>query len=359
MQGKQQPIKPAGSTARACLRSGNLFTAFAAIVTAIGCTKANDVDEPSESIAVAADQTESPIDYDSLERRLIKEPDYRSLKPLYGLLVFGRQAHLTMWVVLDDDTVYLDRNGNGDLTEPGERFDKEEDCQDIAVPGPDGKTRCVIMRFRSNRSLLVPRAWKVDEAKGVPRNLVVEVRVRGAPAFHEYCDMSAPSDDPQKAPLAHFDGPLTIGVQQVGWKVPARYALRKGENPPELCGCVVGTMSESQECWVVVESCHGYASRNYRFPRDVHPTADVEFPPLSPDDSPLKTSYTLGKFCCGAVFAGPIRVPDSVGIGSAKERRFDTWPAGAVRPSTIELPILDPSSPAGTAAPQKDRAQST
>jgi hypothetical protein len=40
----------------------------------------------------------------------------------YCLLVFGPNAKTRIWLVLDGDVLYVDRNGNGDLTEPDERF---------------------------------------------------------------------------------------------------------------------------------------------------------------------------------------------------------------------------------------------
>src|SRR5262249_38818786 len=46
---------------------------------------------------------------------------YRS-QPRYCLLVFGPKAEHRVWLVLDGDSLYVDRNGNGDLTEEGKRF---------------------------------------------------------------------------------------------------------------------------------------------------------------------------------------------------------------------------------------------
>ena len=36
-------------------------------------------------------------------------------------LVFGKEADTHIWLVLDGNTLHVDRNGNGDLTEPGEK----------------------------------------------------------------------------------------------------------------------------------------------------------------------------------------------------------------------------------------------
>ena len=59
-------------------------------------------------------------DLTQIDRKITREPTYRS-KPKYCLLVFGPEAKVRVWLVLDGDTLYVDRNGNGDLTEAGER----------------------------------------------------------------------------------------------------------------------------------------------------------------------------------------------------------------------------------------------
>jgi len=57
----------------------------------------------------------SAADLASLDRTIGKEPKYQT-KPLYCLLVFGTEAKHRAWLVLDGDTLYVDRHGRGDLT---------------------------------------------------------------------------------------------------------------------------------------------------------------------------------------------------------------------------------------------------
>jgi len=69
------------------------------------------------------------VDFSKIDRKIAKEPKYVA-NPLYGLIVFDTECKSKAWVVLDKsspkepdhDILYLDRNGNGDLTEPGERL---------------------------------------------------------------------------------------------------------------------------------------------------------------------------------------------------------------------------------------------
>ena len=60
-------------------------------------------------------------DLTKVDRTIAKEPTYKT-KPKYGLVVFGPEAKTRVWLVLDGDVLYVDRNGNGDLTEAAERF---------------------------------------------------------------------------------------------------------------------------------------------------------------------------------------------------------------------------------------------
>src|SRR5881396_2840672 len=59
-------------------------------------------------------------DLSRVDRTITKEPAYAG-KPRYCLLVFGAEAKHRVWLVQDGDTRYVDKNGNGDRTEAGER----------------------------------------------------------------------------------------------------------------------------------------------------------------------------------------------------------------------------------------------
>src|SRR3954453_14170647 len=59
-----------------------------------------------------------------------KEPAYKN-PPRYCLLVFGPEAKTAVWLVQDGDTLYVDRNGNGDLTDAGERVALKQGSKDF------------------------------------------------------------------------------------------------------------------------------------------------------------------------------------------------------------------------------------
>src|SRR5262249_33335382 len=67
----------------------------------------------------------SAADLTQLDRKITREPAYKS-QPKYCLLVFGPEAVTRVWLVQDGDTLYVDRNGNGDLTDPGEKVSADK-----------------------------------------------------------------------------------------------------------------------------------------------------------------------------------------------------------------------------------------
>jgi hypothetical protein len=233
------------------------------------------------------------VDYDKVERKLTREPAYQSKKPRYALLLFGPQARLRVWVVLDGETVYLDRNGDGDLTGAGERFAKEADAKNVEILDPDGKTRYVLTSVVTDSTLYTPQARRERAAKGIPPTLMVNVTVKGPIEYQQYCDIQEMRDDPRQAQVAHFHGPLAVGPRTINWKLPPGLALQTGAEAPDLYA-VVGTMSARHGCWVVVRTHEG---DKCAFPKGVRPVAEVEFPAKTPGRPPVKRKYELNQFC--------------------------------------------------------------
>src|SRR5262249_29476559 len=59
-------------------------------------------------------------DLTKIDRTLVKEPRYTN-QAYYALLALGPEAKKRVWLVVDGETLYVDRNGNDDLTEAKER----------------------------------------------------------------------------------------------------------------------------------------------------------------------------------------------------------------------------------------------
>src|SRR5712692_5878487 len=72
---------------------------------------------------VCAAPTAWGVDLAKIERTIAKEPVYQTKTPQYCLLVLGPEAKTHMWLVLDGKVLYVDRNGDGDLTGADKRVE--------------------------------------------------------------------------------------------------------------------------------------------------------------------------------------------------------------------------------------------
>jgi hypothetical protein len=278
------------------------------------------------------------VDYDKIERRLTKEPTYQTKTPRYALLLFGAEPRLRVWAVLDGETLYLDRNGDGDLTAANERFAKEADCKSLELKDPDGKTTYIIDRIRTDFSFYTPKVRAEREKKGTPPGLMAYVTIKGTVQYEQYCDIVELRDSPKTALLAHFHGPLTIAPMTINWKLPDNVFLRKGKEPPEFIANI-GTMNEKHGCWVVVRTCD---EKKCLFPEAVRPVVEVEYPAVDEKSPRVKKTYTLSGYRCGAAFRSNLQVPDEVGSGKAKIRlSFDAWKEGQVKASEVEFSVRE------------------
>jgi hypothetical protein len=220
------------------------------------------------------------VDYAKIDRTIAREPAYQSKSPQYGLLLFGPEAKLRVWVVLDGETIFIDRNGDGDLTGKDKCF-KLANCGNIEISDPGGKTR-----------YLITAIGRFEDGKPPRPHLDVNVDVKGLVEYRQYCGVQM-RDSPRDAAIAHFHGPLAAGPRTINWKVPPQLVLETGDKPTDL-PALVGTMSAEHGCWTVVRTHNGDKSA---FAKDVCPVVDIEFPPKNPGGPPVKKRYLLDKFC--------------------------------------------------------------
>jgi hypothetical protein len=226
------------------------------------------------------------VDLAKIERSIKKEPAYQTKTPRYCLLVFGPKADYRIWLVLDGDTLYVDRNGNGDLTESGESTKPEAANTDpasfkpITIYGPDGKTE-------EKLDFALYGWFDYKDGKNSSRiGPAVHVRWKGR-VFGSWGDETGDCQwaaKPQDAPILHIDGPL-----QMGFEIPAEHALkRKGEGEFEL-SVGVGTRGLGQGAFVHL--CYNV------IPENVHPTAVLEFPNQVPGKAPIRVETVIKERC--------------------------------------------------------------
>jgi hypothetical protein len=208
-------------------------------------------------------------DLSKIDRTLVKEPRYKG-KPGYCLLVFGADAKTRVWLVKDGDTLYLDRNGNGDLTEDGER-----------LAGNGGKPAGAITAVAGKKyQIRQCNLTKLGGPKGQQDFCHIAIDVDGA--FGQY-SFAGFADTPKKAPVVHFDGPLTIEVAD-------KNVTLMREKPTDLGVYMVTRGHGNRLGSTVLVDYNG-------IPRNAQPVVEVEFRNKEPNGKPVTARYTLKLRC--------------------------------------------------------------
>jgi hypothetical protein len=231
-----------------------------------------------------------------IDRSIVKEPAYQSKDPRYCLLTFGREGKTRVWLVFDSvpdplkpgaaqDYLYVDRNGNGDLTEPGERVPAVVHKQKILITFGKGFYDETLLAFDvgtvGNGTYQGLRVW-VSWYRGQERPCRVSLKTDGQFGREESVAGVIFSRKPQDAPVLRFDGPLTM-----------RFALGRTHSlslTEEFnLQAEVGALGSGPGTFVFL--------RNDPFPKDLHPVAEIEWPHREAGKAPIKMSVTLNQRC--------------------------------------------------------------
>ncbi len=210
-----------------------------------------------------------------LDRTITKEPRYESKTPWYCLLLFGPEAKARVWLVLDGDKLYVDRNGNGDLTEPGECVTRASGDDNFRVPE-------LGLKVGKNKYSKLRVNWRPDGVSSAGHHLHVTVQIDD---HDQYATVFAKADKPATATLIHFDGPLKPYFQIGPFKRQEHFTRGKEH---ELAVSLVTTYSGVE--WVQVSHEKGV-------PSDVHPVVEIAFPGKAPNAKPITTTVQLKHRC--------------------------------------------------------------
>jgi hypothetical protein len=186
------------------------------------------------------------------------------------------------------DFLYVDRNGNGDLTEADERIE-------ALVHEYEEFSRLGGVRPSKTRML----EFSVGALKDKKGNLYKDVKITvqwfmgsKRPCFVE---MTSPgiggqraeiglvfAERPEDAPVLHFGGPLTMrfALGSVhGLSLTEEFSLQ----------AEVGTPGRGPNSFVSLS--------NASFPKDLHPKAVIEFPHRAAAQPPIRMEITLDHRC--------------------------------------------------------------
>jgi hypothetical protein len=249
-----------------------------------------------------------------VDRTIAKEPAYATKAPRYGLIVFGPEAKDRVWVVQDGDTLYVDRNGNGDLTEAGEKVAATKpkegvvpeegefafEIGDITLGGRTHKAVGVyvarLSRYQAPSIANRPdvKAALAKDAKAPVAIIRADVDVPGLKGggiggrlsfmagFIDLNGVLQLAEKPADAPVVHLGGPLEVSFYA---ELPTMRVGREGEFV-----LVVGTPGIGPGTFAML----AYLDT---IPETTKPVAEVTYQTAKPGDAPLKEKYEIKERC--------------------------------------------------------------
>ena len=245
-------------------------------------------------------------DLASIPRRILKEPRYATRAPEYLLLVFGMEMKTRVWVVIDGDTMYVDKNGNGDLSEPGEAVKPSEtnvfeDVADVyaeqkifevaevveaggAVTHKDlvlsrKKFRDKVPEGDPGATALLKMLWENH-----PTGYWTDLRVQVGGKQEQSCTPVLETR-PADAPVVHFGGPIRLALSPVDSPFPLKIVR---SDPPAKLTAVLGTRGIGAGTFAGI--------KYYDVPREVNPVLEITFQARR-GATPVTMKFTLDARC--------------------------------------------------------------
>jgi hypothetical protein len=147
--------------------------------------------------------TKPALDLTKIERKILKEPVYNT-SPKYCLVTFGKDAKLKVWVVIDGDMVYVDLNGNSDLTEKREWFKLKDRKSNLPLT-------CVVGDVYDPHTKLTHKDFTIG-VWGDDFRLDIDAAFENSkvPRLHGTAWWPTFGDKPADAPIVNFGGQLTM-----------------------------------------------------------------------------------------------------------------------------------------------------
>ena len=215
-------------------------------------------------------------DLSMIDRSIGDEPQYKS-QPRYCLLVFGEKARTRVWLVEDGETIYVDRNANGDLTEKLEAIEptKKRDLQDYREAAYEGGELVPADGSPKHTDFQLIQY----QTAGKPVHYIVKVRVNGK---HRQFAGWRPifSESRQNANVIHFGGEFTPRpLREKEW------SLKRGDQELHLCLFTPG-LGDGTNAMLGYEAV----------PSDVVPLAHIEWPSAE-SDTTIQTEVALVHRC--------------------------------------------------------------
>jgi hypothetical protein len=263
-------------------------------------------------VGFSAATAASAADLTRVDRTIAKEPSYATKAPRYLLLAFGPDAADRVWLVLDADTLYVDRNGNGDLTEPGEAVPtKKREGSDPETDGRAFDVGDISAGGRTHKGLVIgtmPLARLSEDIRNLPHakqllradakaqvaTITLEVRhpiLKGPGVEGRVPMLIGPLDvggmlvfaaSAKDAPIVHADGPLQVNFYG------GTPSLQVGRETDLVLA--VGSPGLGKGTFAMV-------SYDQTIPANACPTVEIAYSAARSGDPPVKEHYELKERC--------------------------------------------------------------
>jgi hypothetical protein len=242
-----------------------------------------------------------------LDRTIRKEPEYQSAAVKYCLLVFGPEAKTRVWLALDGERLYVDRDADGDLTGPDERVTADPkwsrpergvfqfdagDIHDGPLTHKDLQIRIFQIDYLAESDEQVQAHLARDPSiRGYGIDLDVEMpgwqgnglggRVRQTVSLRDPEGLLQFGDSPQRAPVLHFRGPWQVTLY-------GPQTLRVGRETDLILG--VGTPGVGPGATV-------FTSYENLMPESACPRVEIAYAPEDNGAAPFRERYELKQRC--------------------------------------------------------------
>jgi hypothetical protein len=206
------------------------------------------------------------VDLTKIERKIAKEPAYFSSSVGYCLLVFGPAADKRVWLAWDGKDLYVDRNGNGNLGEPGERIlgPRKPPAEDELVQL--GTTQLTAFGDECTLETTLERG-------------VLFLTLEGN-EIHRFYASPKLVNKIAAAPIVHFNGALTMALND--------RELLCNDKPAQVFA-VIGTPGLGEGSFASISHA--------AVPEKAHPVAEIEFASAEANGRPLTVSVELAERC--------------------------------------------------------------
>jgi hypothetical protein len=256
-------------------------------------------------------------DLTKIDRKIGKEPAYKK-SPEYCLVVFGSEAKLRVWVVVDGDIVYVDRNGNGDLTEKGKSLKLESTDRGKYSPP------CEVGDILDPHTKLTHKEMKVGLWGEDSYRISVDAAFESKkiPRLYGFANVTF-ARKPADAPVVHFGGPLRMGLS----------IATIDDRPAFLCA-LIGTPGAGKGSFV--DYSHSVFSE---IDPKLKPDVELEYP--GEKDAVVREKAKFYRDSIEGVYLYPVK------SGAKEDKRevkitlsFPDWGDGKVAPQSFTKPIL-------------------